>query len=134
MTPQEARKIIIEERDSLEANPMVKVEDCLYEALDMAIKALETTEQVNTSHNGVQMFPKGAFKAIYEDNEDCISRQVVKDMLTAEWTKYMPMELDMNLSFVLEKISELPSVTPKAETEAYNKGYTDAMRDIGDTQ
>ena len=66
--------------------------------------------------------------------EDCISRQVVKDMLTAEWTKYMPMELDMNLSFILDKISELPSVTPKAETEAYNKGYTDAMRDIGDTQ
>ena len=47
--------------------------------------------------------------------EDCISRQVVKDMLTAEWTKYMPMELDMNLSFILDKISELPSVTPKSE-------------------
>ena len=69
-----------------------------------------------------------------EPCEDCISRQAVKEMLTAEWTKYMPMELDMNLSFVLDKISELPSVTPKAETEAYNKGYTDAMRDIGDTQ
>jgi hypothetical protein len=66
--------------------------------------------------------------------EDCISRQVVKEMLTEEWTKYMPMELDMNLSFVLDKISALPSVTPKAETEAYNKGYTDAMRDIGDAQ
>ena len=26
----------------------------------------------------------------------------------------MPMESDVNLSFVLEKISELPSVTPKA--------------------
>lgn len=47
-----------------------------------------------------------------ELSEDCISRQVVKDTLTAEWTKYMPMELDINLSFVLEKISELPSVTP----------------------
>jgi Protein of unknown function (DUF551). len=47
--------------------------------------------------------------------EDCISRQAVKEMLTAEWTKYMPMELDMNLSFVLDKISVLPSVTPKTE-------------------
>ena len=47
--------------------------------------------------------------------EDCISRQVVKDMLTAEWTKYMPMELDMNLSFILDKISAMPYVTPKTE-------------------
>lgn len=49
--------------------------------------------------------------------EDAISRQAVKEMLTEEWTKYMPMESDVNLSFVLEKISELPSVTPKAESE-----------------
>ena len=46
--------------------------------------------------------------------EDCISREEVKDKLMELWTKYMPMELDMHLSFVLEKISELPSVTPKA--------------------
>ena len=45
--------------------------------------------------------------------EDAISRQAVKDKLMELWTKYMPMELDMHLSFVLEKISELPSVTPK---------------------
>ena len=44
--------------------------------------------------------------------EDCISRQAVKEMLTEEWTKYMPMESDVSLSFVLEKISELSSVTP----------------------
>lgn len=43
--------------------------------------------------------------------DDCISRQAVTDMLTQEWTKYIPMELDINLSFVLEKINELPSVT-----------------------
>ena len=43
---------------------------------------------------------------------DFISRQAVKEMLSEEWTKYMPMEMDVNLSFVLEKISELPSVTP----------------------
>ena len=61
------------------------------EALDLAIKALEQ-----------------------QPCDDCISREAVKEMLTAEWTKYMPMELDMSLSFVLEKISELPSVTPKA--------------------
>lgn len=47
-----------------------------------------------------------------ESCEDAISREAVKDTLTEEWTKYIPMELDINLSFVLEKISELPSVTP----------------------
>ena len=41
-----------------------------YEAVDLAIKALEATEQVHTSHNGVQMFPKGVFEAIYKDNEE----------------------------------------------------------------
>lgn len=61
------------------------------EALDLAIKALEQ-----------------------QPCEDCISREDVKEMLMEEWTKYIPMELDINLSFVLEKISELPSVTPKA--------------------
>ena len=45
--------------------------------------------------------------------EDCISREAVKDMLTETWTKYVPMELDVNLSFVLDKISELPSVIPQ---------------------
>ena len=63
------------------------------EALDMAIKVLEQ-----------------------QPSEDCISRQVVKEMLTEEWTKYMPMELDVNLAFVLDKISALPSVTPQLKT------------------
>ena len=40
------------------------------EALNLAIKALEVTEQVNSSHNGVQMFPKGAFKSIYNESEN----------------------------------------------------------------
>ena len=80
------------------------------EALDLAIKALEQTE-LNPSYNGV--------KTELESCEDCISREAVKDMLTEEWTKYVPMELDINLSFVLEKISELPSVTPKAMNRDY---------------
>ena len=41
MTAEEAKEIIIKERDSLKANPMVNVEDCLYKAFEMAIKALE---------------------------------------------------------------------------------------------
>lgn len=49
MTDKEAREIIIEERDSLKANPMVKVEDCLYEAFDLAIKALEQTRWIPVS-------------------------------------------------------------------------------------
>lgn len=50
------------------------------DALYLAIKALEVTEQVNTSHNGVQMLPKGTFKAIY-DNGSLISTKVVTDYI-----------------------------------------------------
>lgn len=59
MIVEEAKEIIIRERDSLKANPRVKVEDCLYEAFDLAIKALEQ-----------------------EPCEDAISRQAVIDTLT----------------------------------------------------
>ena len=41
MTREEAKQIIIQERDSLKANPKVIVEECLYDAFEMAIKALE---------------------------------------------------------------------------------------------
>lgn len=44
---------------------------------------------------------------------DLISREATKEMLIEEWTKHIPMELDINLSFVLDKIKELPSVTPQ---------------------
>lgn len=70
--------------------------------------------------------------------EDCISREAVKEMLREEWTKYIPMELDINLSYVLEKISELPSVTPSIPSVendfnlGYNCGYADAMFDISE--
>lgn len=40
MTNEEARRILIQDTESLKANPLVTVDDCLYEALDMAIKAL----------------------------------------------------------------------------------------------
>lgn len=64
--------------------------------------------------------------------EDCISREAVKDLLSTEWINYcMPMELDVNLSFVLSKIAEMPSVTP---SDDYNRGYSDAMRDIGEEE
>lgn len=79
-----------------------------------------------------------ANRALEQPCEDCISREAVKEMLREEWTKYIPMELDINLSFVLEKISELPSVTPTiSDIEnnfdiGYNCGYADAMFDIAE--
>ena len=61
MTNEEAIKII---------NNMPNYKPWEVEALALAIKALEATEQVHTSHSGVQMFPKGVFEAIYKDNEE----------------------------------------------------------------
>lgn len=40
MTNKEAKEILIKERDSLKANPLISVDECLYEAYDMAIKEL----------------------------------------------------------------------------------------------
>ena len=96
-----------------------------YSALDTAIKALETAscikekcaycphcERCDVDDETLEI------KALEQQtNDDCISRKAVKEMLTNEWTKYMPMESDVNLLFVLEKISEMPSVMPKAERE-----------------
>ena len=94
----------------------------LGQALDMAIKALEIAscikekcaycphcENCDVDDDTLEI------KALEQQPcSDCISREAVKEMLTSEWTKYMPMESDVSLSFVLEKISELPSVTLKA--------------------
>ena len=75
--------------------------------------------EVNLTKENIKIALAGIRATVIEQHpgEDCISRKAVKEMLTSEWTKYMPMETDVNLSFVLEKISELPSVTPKAESE-----------------
>ena len=92
MNNEEAIKVLTELREY--GDKFANIGFDRKEALDLAIKALEQ-----------------------QPNDDCISREAVKEMLTAEWTKYMPMESDVNLSFVLGKISELPSVTPKVESE-----------------
>ena len=54
MTNEEAKKILIQDTESLKANPLVTVDDCLYEALEMAIKALETQPCENCAQR-----PKG---------------------------------------------------------------------------
>ena len=34
----------------------------------------------------------------------------IKEVIRSEWVKYIPMDLDINLSFVLGKISEVPTI------------------------
>lgn len=34
----------------------------------------------------------------------------IKEVIRTEWVKYMPMEIDVSLSFVLGKISEVPTI------------------------
>lgn len=93
MTPQEAISTF---KEWIERDKKIEYADRLenIEIYNMAIKAIEQ-----------------------QPCEDCVKREDVKDMLTEEWTKYMPMELDINLSFVLDKINELPSVTPTEKRE-----------------
>lgn len=96
----------------------------LWKGADMSLREeMWKYEQITgESAEHVPIIKLGAFLDGYETAikaqkkqpcEDCISREAVKEMLRKEWTKYMPMELDINLSFVLEKISDLSSVTPK---------------------
>lgn len=89
-------------------------ENCDVDDETLEIKALEQQPCEKCEVGNPCLYCEYDFteKKMKESCEDAISREAVKDMLTAEWTKYMPMELDVNLSFVLDKISELPSVTP----------------------
>ena len=90
MTNEEAKEIIIKERDSLKANPIVKVEDCLYEAFDVAIKALEK-----------------------QPCDDCISREAVDEYITNLLSGYLYDEERTRLEELTAYIWELPSVTPQ---------------------
>ena len=45
----------------------------------------------------------------------------IKEVIRTEWVKYMPMDLDMNLSFVLGKISEVPTI--EVSEDAISKAY-----------
>lgn len=85
------------------------------DALYLAIKALEATEQVNTAHNGVQMFPKGTFKSVY-DNDDCISRSEVHALIATWLSDYLTDETREALETINYKIGDMPPVTPKQNT------------------
>ena len=87
MSNEEAKEIIIQERDSLKANPAVKVENCLYEAFDVAIKALEQ-----------------------QPCEDCISREAVFEQIN-DWQKDEFLSVTNPLYYLHKRINSLPSVT-----------------------
>ena len=113
MTNEEAIKIFKEIREELiaketELSKQV-FENLGIKAIDVGIKALEQQQNIHDKCKRCVEFSEFEQKPC----EDCISREAVKEMLSEEWTKYMPMELDINLSFVMEKINELPSVTPQ---------------------
>ena len=97
MSNEEAKEIIIQERDSLKANPAVKVENCLYEAFDVAIRALEQ-----------------------QPCEDCISRQAVLDI----WHTCYSNIREENEEIQYKKIAfKLPSVTPKQKVGKWIRSW-----------
>lgn len=56
----------------------------------------------------------------------------IKEVIRSEWVKYIPMDLDINLSFVLGKISEVPTIevedaiSSKKEGDWIESPYEDA--------
>lgn len=83
MTLDEAREIIIKERDSLKANPMIKVEDYLYEAFDVAIKALEQTEEITKLVNELNL--EDISSLAFDNMLYCMSIKEIKEIM---WKMY----------------------------------------------
>lgn len=90
-----------------------------------------------------QAFCDMAIKALEQQPcEDCISRQAVEEMIKAEMPERGMWEIEGDKEKetvcevcvdLMQKLSELPSVTPKAESEdEYKKGYSDGFRDCLD--
>ena len=105
MTNEEAKEVLKEQIDRYGQ----EYDSEGIEALNMAIQALEQQPM----------------------DADCISREATKEMLIEEWTKHIPMELDINLSFVLGKINELPSVTPQPKIGYWEYVQYDSNPNIG---
>ena len=95
MTNEEARRILIQNTESLKANPLVTVDDCLYEAFDVAIKALEQTE-LNPSYNSIKT------------ELDCINRTELTQKLNAWDSKAHGIP-----NYAWKVIREMPSVYPE---------------------
>ena len=69
MTNEKAIECIKDLKDSFGIYKNDKDIQELFEALDMAIKALEATDQISTMYHGVEMMPKGVFEQIYNDDD-----------------------------------------------------------------
>lgn len=62
----------------------------------------------------------------------------IKEVIRTEWVKYMPSDLDINLSFVLGKIAEVPTIEVSVEElrkkykDFYEQGKIDAMLEVSE--
>lgn len=133
MSNEEAKEIIIQERDSLKANPAVKVEDCLYEAFDVAIKALEQTE-LNPSYNGVKSELKPRTN-LAETSQDTISREALRqklqdhhDFFVNAYGNFKGMSLSDKarvdeIDNCIAMLVNAPSVTPQPKVGKWIKTY-----------
>lgn len=119
MTREEAAKILKLERDSWRKNPKLKVDQRLYDALDVAIKALEQ-----------------------KPCEDCISREELLKAIDT-WDKFgcdadnklIPVK-DCYVPYihyddVVKCVKGLPSVNPKSKTGHWIDGVCSECGYIG---
>lgn len=75
MTDTEARKILIQNMKSLKANPLVTVDDCLYEAFDKAINALEQRDVLEKIRAEINTMPCAitSMREIYVNKDKVIN-------------------------------------------------------------
>lgn len=86
MTNEEAAKVLKLERDSWRKNPKLKVDQRLYDALDVAIKSLEQTDKIEESNFSTEQYKadlQSAYECGYQHgyadawNDECSSDNVI---------------------------------------------------------
>ena len=141
MSNEEAKEIITQERDSLKANPVVNVEDCLYEAFDLAIKALEQTE-LNPSYNSIKSELKPRTN-LAETSQDTISREALRqklhDFFVNAYGNFKGMSLSDKarvdeIDNCIAMVVNAPSVTPQQKVGKwiFHKPFDDGRKNCNE--
>jgi len=143
MTNQEAKEILIDEKNNLKENPNVIVEQCLYDTLDTSIRALLALDKViiYCKQSSSAILPEDILSLIRGENveietdyeykkfepcSDAISRQAVLNQ-TYLWSKDEFLRITNPFDYLRKRINDLPPVNPQEpKTVLYSgDGYAD---------
>ena len=133
MTNEGARRILIKNTESLKANPLITVDDCLYKAFDTAIKALE--QQPCEDCISRQATINALWEALHE-YENKIEKQFIdsEELNVADWIQHRVFVQNMS-DIDRQTVLSVPSVTPQPKRGKWiphivNDKYESIDRDV----